>query len=84
MLSAKTRGIYSTTFTAQFVTDDDEAVKEDDEVGRKDDEECKDENGSIISSCECKPEWRSLFFCGADDEVDDKDEICSCGNNLAR
>ena len=47
LLSAKTRGIFSTTFTAKL--DEDEAVKDDDdEMGKN--EECKVDEGSIISS----------------------------------
>ena len=76
LLSAKTRGIFSTTFTARF--DEDEAVKDDDdEVGKNENEECEVDEGSIISS---KSWWRWLFIVDDDDEVDD--EVCSCGNNL--
>ena len=77
LLSAKTRGIFSTTFTAKL--DEDEAVKDDDdEMGKN--EECKVDEGSIISS---ESWWKSPFiFVDDDDELDD--EVCSCENNLVR
>ena len=75
MLSAKTRGIFSTTFTARF--DEDEAVKDDDdEVGKN--EDCEVDEGSIISS---KSWWKWLFIVDDDDDEVDE-EVCSCGNNL--
>ena len=74
LLSAKTRGIFSTTFTARF--DEGEAVKDDDEVGKNDD--CEVDEESIISS----KSWWKWSFIFDDDEVDE--EVCSCGNNLVR
>ena len=76
LLSAKTRGIFSTTFTARF--DEGEAVKDDDEVGKNENEDCEVDEGSIISS----KSWWKWSFIFDDDEVDE--EVCSCGNNLVR
>ena len=80
LLSANSKGIFSTTFTAML--DEDEAVKEDDEVGKNEDEVCKDDEENIISSKLRKSGWRLLLL--LDNGVDDTGEICSWGNSLAR
>ena len=80
LLSAKCKGIFSTTFTAML--DEDEAVNDGDKDGKKDDEECKDDEGYIISSKLLKSGGRLLLL--FDDDVDDSGEICSCGNSFAR
>ena len=76
LLSAKTRGTVSTTFTAKFdevvsyEVDDEEVDDEAVEDGKNEDdtvEECKDDGSRRI----------------VEDEVDDV-EVCSCAPNFAR
>ena len=72
MLSARFRGIFSTTFTANLVStddgSDDEEEEDDDDVGKNDDWECKYEDGNIISWKWVESLCRWFGFIGTDDD----------------